>query len=80
MRRNKAGLPGKKVMGFFVLSSSYVDGLWPGLEVVNLIIQNLDKPGVIGFIGSTLGNYQVNIANMHLSRQQKMIRQSLLFV
>jgi D-3-phosphoglycerate dehydrogenase len=38
------------------------------LEGVNLLIQNLDKPGVIGFIGSTLGNYQVNIANMHLSR------------
>ena len=38
------------------------------LEGINLIIQNLDKPGVIGFIGSTLGNYQINIANMHLSR------------
>jgi D-3-phosphoglycerate dehydrogenase len=38
------------------------------LEGVNLIIQNLDKPGVIGVIGTTLGRYQVNIANMHLSR------------
>jgi D-3-phosphoglycerate dehydrogenase / 2-oxoglutarate reductase len=38
------------------------------LEGINLIIQNLDKPGVIGFIGTTLGNFQVNIANMHLSR------------
>ncbi|OIP97455.1 MAG: phosphoglycerate dehydrogenase [Syntrophobacteraceae bacterium CG2_30_61_12] len=38
------------------------------LEGVNLLIQNLDKPGVIGFIGSTLGDHQVNIANMHLSR------------
>ncbi len=38
------------------------------LEGINLLIQNLDKPGVIGFIGSTLGNYEVNIANMHLSR------------
>lgn len=39
-----------------------------GLEGINLIIQNLDKPGVIGLIGSTLGDFQVNIADMHLSR------------
>ena len=38
------------------------------LEGINLLIQNLDKPGMIGFIGTTLGNFQVNIANMHLSR------------
>ncbi len=38
------------------------------LEGINLIIQNLDKPGVIGLIGSTLGEFRVNIANMHLSR------------
>jgi D-3-phosphoglycerate dehydrogenase len=38
------------------------------LEGINLVIQNLDKPGVIGLIGTTLGNFQVNIANMHLSR------------
>ena len=49
----------------------YNYGLETELEGVNLIIQNLDKPGVIGFIGSTLGNYQVNIANMHLSRTAK---------
>jgi D-3-phosphoglycerate dehydrogenase len=38
------------------------------LEGVNLIIQNLDKPGTIGFIGTTLGTFQANIANMHLAR------------
>ena len=38
------------------------------LEGVNLIIQNLDKPGVIGLLGTTLGDFNVNIANMHLSR------------
>lgn len=38
------------------------------LEGINLIVQNLDKPGTIGFIGTTLGNFNVNIANMHLSR------------
>jgi D-3-phosphoglycerate dehydrogenase len=39
-----------------------------GLEGVNLIIQNLDKPGTIGHIGSTLGEFDVNIADMHLAR------------
>lgn len=38
------------------------------LEGINLIIQNLDKPGTIGFIGTTLGDFDVNIADMHLSR------------
>ncbi|MFH1146444.1 MAG: phosphoglycerate dehydrogenase [Pseudomonadota bacterium] len=38
------------------------------LEGINLIIQNLDRPGVIGFVGSTLGKFGVNIADMHLSR------------
>lgn len=38
------------------------------LEGINLIIQNYDKPGVIGLIGTILGDFNVNIANMHLSR------------
>ena len=38
------------------------------LEGINLLIQNMDKPGTIGYIGQTLGEHQVNIANMHLSR------------
>ena len=38
------------------------------LEGINLVVQNLDKPGVIGLLGSTLGDLHVNIANMHLSR------------
>ena len=38
------------------------------LEGINLLTRNLDRPGTIGVIGSTLGKYQVNIANMHLSR------------
>ncbi len=40
------------------------------LEGVNLIIQNLDKPGTIGHIGSTLGAFDVNIADMHLARSR----------
>jgi D-3-phosphoglycerate dehydrogenase len=38
------------------------------LEGRMLLISNYDRPGVIGFIGTTLGNHQVNIADMHLSR------------
>ena len=40
------------------------------LEGINLIIQNKDKPGVIGYIGTTLGKFNVNIANMHLARSR----------
>lgn len=38
------------------------------LEGRMLLISNHDRPGVIGFIGTTLGDHQVNIADMHLSR------------
>ena len=38
------------------------------LEGVNLLVRNLDKPGTIGIIGTTLGDFNVNIANMHLAR------------
>jgi D-3-phosphoglycerate dehydrogenase len=41
------------------------------LEGTNLIIQNLDKPGTIGHIGTTLGNFNVNIADMHLARTRE---------
>ncbi len=35
-----------------------------------IVLYNYDKPGVIGNIGTTLGNNNVNIARLHLSRQQ----------
>lgn len=35
-----------------------------------LILYNYDKPGVIGNIGTTLGNNNVNIARLHLGREQ----------
>jgi D-3-phosphoglycerate dehydrogenase len=31
-----------------------------------LVVTSLDKPGVIGFLGTTLGSAQVNIARVHL--------------
>lgn len=38
------------------------------LEGKMLLITNYDRPGVIGFIGTTLADHKVNIADMHLSR------------
>lgn len=38
------------------------------LKGTNLLVHNLDKPGTIGVIGTILGNYKINIANMHLAR------------
>ena len=35
-----------------------------------LILYNYDKPGVVGNIGTTLGNNNVNIARLHLGREQ----------
>ncbi len=34
------------------------------------IIHNLDKPGAIGSIGSTLGNNNINIARMHVGQEE----------
>src|SRR6185369_14018532 len=31
-----------------------------------LVVTNIDKPGVVGFIGTTLGDAAVNIARVHL--------------
>ena len=35
-----------------------------------LILKNKDVPGIVGFIGVSLGEDQVNIANMSLSRDR----------
>ena len=35
-----------------------------------LVIRNLDKPGIVGKVGTILGEYGVNIANMSLSRSE----------
>jgi D-3-phosphoglycerate dehydrogenase len=35
-----------------------------------LVLYNTDRPGVIGNIGTTLGSHGINIARMHLSREQ----------
>jgi len=38
-------------------------------EGVLLVVRNLDKPGIVGKLGMILGQGQVNIANMSLSRR-----------
>ena len=35
-----------------------------------LVIRNVDKPGIVGKLGTILGDYSVNIANMSLSRAE----------
>ncbi|HID24244.1 MAG TPA: ACT domain-containing protein, partial [Planctomycetaceae bacterium] len=42
---------------------SYLDGLM-------LIYRHRDVPGLIGFIGTVLGNHGVNIAHMALGREK----------
>ena len=36
-----------------------------------IYISNTDVPGMIGFMGTTLGNAKVNIANFQLGRDQE---------
>ncbi|MBQ9359020.1 MAG: phosphoglycerate dehydrogenase [Abditibacteriota bacterium] len=40
-------------------------------EGINLVIMHYDKPGVIGCIGSVLGNAGINIAGMNVGRNVK---------
>ena len=35
-----------------------------------LVVRNLDKPGIVGKVGTILGEFGVNIANMSLSRPE----------
>jgi len=65
-----------------VLGTVYADGLGRVLRVDNfsmdmipegqmVIIENKDQPGVIGTVGSSFGDAQVNIADMVISRDTK---------
>jgi len=35
------------------------------------LIHNVDEPGAIGSIGSVLGDYRINIARMHVGRDEE---------
>jgi len=45
-------------------------GLEVSTDATLLVLKNKDVPGIVGFIGVTLGEDQVNIANMSLSRDK----------
>ncbi len=45
-------------------------GVEVSTEATLLVLKNKDVPGIVGFIGVTLGEDNVNIANMSLSRDQ----------
>jgi D-3-phosphoglycerate dehydrogenase len=36
-----------------------------------LVIENYDKPGVIGNVGTTLGRHNINIGRFQLGRQEE---------
>jgi D-3-phosphoglycerate dehydrogenase len=41
------------------------------LEGTALVVASLDKPGVIGFLGTSLGNASVNVASVFLGKAEK---------
>ena len=49
------------------IGNVYLDAIPEGSMIV---IQNIDKPGVIGHIGTTLGKYGINIARFQLGRRE----------
>ena len=44
-------------------------GVEVNTDATLLVLKNKDVPGIVGFIGVTLGEDEVNIANMSLSRE-----------
>jgi D-3-phosphoglycerate dehydrogenase len=38
---------------------------------VLFLMTNKDRPGIVGYIGTLMGKFSVNIANMSLSRDNK---------
>jgi D-3-phosphoglycerate dehydrogenase len=57
----------KKYLRIVRLGPIYMDAIPEGAL---LVIQNHDKPGVIGNIGATLAKHGINIARFHLGRRQ----------
>ncbi|MDM8551395.1 phosphoglycerate dehydrogenase [Desulfobacterales bacterium HSG2] len=56
---------GKKYLRIVRLGKIYMDAIPEGSMIV---IQNIDKPGVIGNVGSTLGRHNINISRFQLGR------------
>ncbi|MBW1641705.1 MAG: phosphoglycerate dehydrogenase [Deltaproteobacteria bacterium] len=59
---------GRKDPRIVRLGEIYMDAIPQGSMI---IIQNIDKPGVIGNVGTTLGKHNVNIGRFHLGRLEE---------
>ncbi len=59
---------GRKDPRIVRLGEIYMDAVPQGPMI---IIENIDKPGVIGNVGTTLGRHKVNIGRFHLGRRDE---------
>jgi len=67
---------GNNLLRILRLNNFYLEAIPEGH---NLLINNLDKPGVIGKITSTLGRYEVNISRMQVG-EEKAKKQNVIFL
>ncbi len=57
---------GKKHMRLTMIDNFYIEAIPEGHI---LVLRNIDKPGVIGRLGTYLGSHNINIARMELGRE-----------
>jgi len=67
---------GNNLLRILRINNFYLEAIPEGH---NLLINNLDKPGVIGKITSTLGRYDVNISRMQVG-EEKEKKQNVIFL
>ena len=67
---------GNNLLRILRINNFYLEAIPEGH---NLLINNLDKPGVIGRITSTLGRYEVNISRMQVG-EEKAKKQNVIFL
>jgi len=67
---------GNNLLRILRINNFYLEAIPEGH---NLLINNLDKPGVIGKITSTLGRYEVNISRMQVG-EEKGEKQNVIFL
>jgi len=67
---------GNNLLRILRINNFYLEAIPEGH---NLLINNLDKPGVIGKITSTLGRYDVNISRMQVGEEREK-KQNVIFL
>jgi len=67
---------GNNLLRILRINNFYLEAIPEGH---NLLINNIDKPGVIGKITSTLGKYEVNISRMQVG-EEKAKKQNVIFL